>query len=266
MPRSANGSAVTVTGTASDVGGQVGGVEVSLDGGQTWHPANGRVSWTYTGSVKGFGPMQISARAVDDSGNLQATPTTITVQASCPCTLFPQTATPLVVANVDPSAIELGTKFTSDSDGWVTGVRFYKAATNTGQHIGRLWSAAGVKLAEVAFSGESASGWQEATFSAPVEVSAGSTYVVSYFAPNGNYSSDRQFFQTAYDAAPLHAPQDGAQGSNGVFRYGATGGFPTSGFQATNYWVDAVFTTTGPPDSTPPQASRHRSGGGSGQR
>ncbi len=37
------GSPVTITGTATDAGGGVvGGVEVSVDGGATWHPADGR--------------------------------------------------------------------------------------------------------------------------------------------------------------------------------------------------------------------------------
>ena len=36
-------SVVTIQGTASDVGGVVAGVEVSTDGGTTWHRATGRV-------------------------------------------------------------------------------------------------------------------------------------------------------------------------------------------------------------------------------
>ena len=40
------GTAVAITGTALDTGGGVvGGVEVSVDGGTTWHPAVGRESW-----------------------------------------------------------------------------------------------------------------------------------------------------------------------------------------------------------------------------
>ena len=35
-------------------------------------------------------------------------------------------------------------KFRSDIDGYVTGVRFYKAAANTGTHVGTLWSSTGV--------------------------------------------------------------------------------------------------------------------------
>src|SRR5262249_20324830 len=43
------GVPVTITGTATDAGGGgVGGVEVSTDGGWTWHPASGRGTWTYT--------------------------------------------------------------------------------------------------------------------------------------------------------------------------------------------------------------------------
>ncbi len=44
-------------------------------------------------------------------------------------------------------------KFTSDIAGLVTGVRFYKAPTNTGTHIGSLWSATGTLLATATFSG-----------------------------------------------------------------------------------------------------------------
>ena len=45
------------------------------------------------------------------------------------------------------SSVELGVKFTSDSTGAITGIRFYKAATNTGTHIGSLWTAGGTLLA-----------------------------------------------------------------------------------------------------------------------
>ena len=50
-----NGSSVTTTGTASDTGGgRVAAVEVSTDGGSTWHPATGTTSWSYAFSVGGF--------------------------------------------------------------------------------------------------------------------------------------------------------------------------------------------------------------------
>jgi hypothetical protein len=66
------GSSVTVQGTAVDSGGgRVGGVEVSLDSGASWHPATGRESWTYAGPAAGG---QVRSRAVDDSGNLEGRP------------------------------------------------------------------------------------------------------------------------------------------------------------------------------------------------
>ena len=40
------------------------------------------------------------------------------------------------------------------------------------------------------FANETASGWQEAKFAKPIAIAANTTYVASYFAPNGHYSSD----------------------------------------------------------------------------
>ena len=37
-------------------------------------------------------------------------------------------------------------KFRSDTTGFITGVRYYKLANNTGTHIGSLWSAGGTNL------------------------------------------------------------------------------------------------------------------------
>ncbi len=88
-------------------------------------------------------------------------------------------------------------KFTSSVAGFVTGVRFYKGAGNGGTHVGSLWTTGGTLLATATFTGESASGWQTVTFSSPVAVSAGTTYVASYFAPQGNYAFTANYFTSA---------------------------------------------------------------------
>jgi len=45
----ADGTPVTISGTATDSGGGVvAGVEISTDGGTTWHPATGTSNWTYS--------------------------------------------------------------------------------------------------------------------------------------------------------------------------------------------------------------------------
>ena len=63
-----------LTGSAADGGGGVvAAVEVSVDGGATWHPAVGRTSWRYEwrpGQVTS--EVSVLTRAVDDSGNLEA--------------------------------------------------------------------------------------------------------------------------------------------------------------------------------------------------
>ncbi|HEY9474960.1 MAG TPA: N,N-dimethylformamidase beta subunit family domain-containing protein, partial [Mycobacteriales bacterium] len=249
----ANGTTVTLSGTASDNGGgRVGAVEVSTDGGTTWHPAKGTTSWTYAWSPSGSGQVTVKTRATDDSGNSETPSAGRTFTIACPCSVFGSLSTPSVTSSNDAHATELGMKFRADVDGWVTGVRFYKGAGNTGTHTGTLWSASGQQLATATFSNETASGWQSVSFSGPVPVTAGTTYVVSYFAPAGHYAADAGWFASSDTVSPpLRALANGVDGPNGVFRYD-TSGFPTSTFSSTNYWVDVTFTTTAPPDSSAP--------------
>lgn len=166
-------------------------------------------------------------------------------ELTCPCTIWAPTSVPPIVDDNDLAATEVGTRFRSDADGYITGIRFYKAPLNTGTHTGRLWSQTGTLLASVTFTNETASGWQEATFAAAVPITAHTTYVVSYHAPVGHYTGTDGFFaQTALDRPPLHGLQDGVDGANGVYRYGAGGVFPTSTYLSEGYWVDVVFNTT----------------------
>jgi len=251
---------VNITGTASDVGGVVGGVEVSTDDGATWHPATGRASWSYSWQTpSGGATATIRTRATDDSANTETPSAGITVTVGsgpppppgdCPCTIWPSTATPAVAADPDSNSVELGVKFTANQNGQVSGVRFYKGAANTGAHVGKLWSSAGTLLASATFSGETASGWQQVNFSPPVSITAGTTYVASYYAPVGRYSLDENYFTAATVRGPLTALADGTSGGNGVYRYGTGGGFPNSSFNASNYWVDVVFNPGA--DTTPP--------------
>ena len=60
-----------ISGTAQDTDGQVAGVEVSVDNGLSWHPANGCETWSYEWLPAQPGTVTILSRAVDDSGNLE---------------------------------------------------------------------------------------------------------------------------------------------------------------------------------------------------
>ncbi len=146
----------------------------------------------------------------------------------------------MVASVADPNSVEVGMRFSADRSGQITGLRFYKGASNVGTHIGTLWTAGGTQLARATFSGESASGWQQVSFSSPVSVTAGTTYVASYHTA-GYYSASQGQFSGAIDNAPLHAPADTTGAPNGVYAYGASPAFPSATYASTNYFVDVVF-------------------------
>ncbi|GAA3796642.1 DUF4082 domain-containing protein [Cellulomonas soli] len=241
----ANGTSLTVSGTATDAGGRVAGVEVSLDGGTTWHPATGTATWTYTGVLSGNGAVQVLARGIDDSANIgQAVTRSLTT--ACPCSIYGQSV-PAVASVDDSTPVELGLTFTPQAGGFVTAIRFYKGTGNTGTHVGSLWSATGTRLATVTFTGETASGWQTAQLSSAVAVQAGTSYVVSYTAPQGRYAAQSgAFWYTGRSAPPLSVA--GGFGATGAGVYAAPGQFPTLTWGASQYYVDVLFSAT---DSTP---------------
>jgi len=164
---------------------------------------------------------------------------------TCPCTIWPNTATPGTPDTDQSQPVELGVKFTSISSGFITGIRFYKGVNNTGTHVGNLWSSTGTLLASTTFTGESASGWQQVNFSSPVAITANTVYVASYFSPTGDFAVDRNYFNVATNNPPLQALQNGASGPNAVYNYGSSSAFPTTSFSASNYWVDVVFNGSG---------------------
>jgi hypothetical protein len=250
----ADGSQVTVSGTASDTGGVVAGVEVSTDGGSTWHPASGTTSWSYTWTAHGAPSTTVKARAVDDSGNLQSSLPSVGVDIACPCMMAGPNVTPWTVDQQDGSPVEVGVKFKADLDGTITGVRFYKATGNTGTHVGNLWTASGTLLARGTFSGETASGWQQLTFTTPVDITAGTTYIASYYAPRGHYSASSAYYYapspfggSTLDSPPLHAVSANRGGGNGVYAYAGDTTFPTSTYNGENYAVDVTFVPKLPP-------------------
>ena len=113
---------------------------------------------------------------------------------------------------------QLGLTFISSVSGYVTGLRYYKSSTNTGQHLGYLWSSTGNLLASVTFTNESASGWQQANFPTPIAINANIPYIVSYWSARGHYADDAGYFATSgVTNQMLYAPPDGQYGPNGSY-------------------------------------------------
>ena len=154
-------------------------------------------------------------------------------------------AVPDTPADSDGAAVELGMKFRSTVAGKVTGVRFYKGAGNTGTHVGHLWSSSGAKLASVTFTAETDSAWQVARLATPVSIAPNTTYIISYYAPDGHYAGDNGGLSTAKNAGVLKGLANGEDGPNGVYRYGAGAAAPVDSYQSSNYFVDVVFRADG---------------------
>jgi hypothetical protein len=195
-------------------------------------------STSYTLTINGG-----SAGVKDSAGNALATDvssafTTLNTSAT-PVGLWSNSTTPGSADSGDGSSIELGVRFRASSDGFITGLKFYKSAANTGTHTGSLWSSTGQLLATGTFTNETASGWQTLTFASPVAITAGTTYVTSYHTNSGHYAVNRSSFASQFTSGPLTVLANG-----GVFLYGA-GGFPSQSYQSSNYWVDPLFIAVG---------------------
>jgi hypothetical protein len=152
----------------------------------------------------------------------------------------------------DGQSIQVGVKFRSSQNGFIRGIRYYKGAGSTGSRIGQLWSRSGALLASEPFDNETASGWQEVLFNNPFAISKDTTYIATCFSPSGDYAITTNYFTQAVVNGPLRGLANGEDGPNAVFTFSSIPMFPTSSFNAGNYWVDVVFSETSGPDSYPP--------------
>lgn len=240
------GQKVTVTGTASDLGGgRVAGVEVSFDNGLSWWKAEGRETWSYTWTAPAAGAYTIRSRAADDSLNLEAPATGTTVSVTLPATnsFWTYAADPVVEWEMEINPIEVGVRFQATTNGTIDAIRFYKGAANISAHSVRLWTADGTLLASAASTGETLSGWQTVTLASPIAITAGTTYVASYHT-RSYYAVDASYFTTPRTSGFLTAPVNA-----GVYAYGDAGSFPAQSHNSSNYWVDVAFSAA--PNQTP---------------
>jgi hypothetical protein len=195
---------------------------------------------TYTATIKGgtAGVKDVANNALVNNYSWSFTTFVNTIS------IFDPNVLPEVpLAGGDP--LEVGFRFRTSQNGYITGLRFYKGLGNDGTHIGHLWTNTGTKLTEATFSQETASGWQQVLFTTPVAVTAGNTYVASYFSTAGLYAYTNNYFTHAYENGPLRALADGEDGGNGVYTYAPTSTFPTNTFLSSNYFVDVLFATAG---------------------
>jgi hypothetical protein len=211
-------------------------------------------SGAITGTPSATGTFNFTARVTDTSNPVKTASNALSIVIAAPAstvTIWPSNAVPGLVDGGADSSVELGVKFRSDVAGNITGIRFYKASGNTGTHTANLWSSTGTRIATATFTNETASGWQQANFAAPVAITANTVYVASYHCNNGHYSADVNYFASSgVDNPPLHALANGVSGGNGVYAYGTGALFPNQTWNAANYWIDVAFQPGA--DSAPP--------------
>jgi hypothetical protein len=222
-----------------------------VQGATTYDPPSRIATFTPAAALAFGQTYTVRIAATGTSGTPMAEPATFTFTTSehgNVSTLFAPGDLPDVASSGDAGGITLGVRFAPTVDGTVVGVRYYQGPGNTGPHTGTLYSAGGDELAKANFAASNGSGWQSVEFATPVEVTAGTSYVVAYWAPNGNYAVSQNFFATGWTNADgaLTAPA----GANGLYVYGSDA-FPTSTYNATNYWVDPMFVPAGDPPGPP---------------
>jgi hypothetical protein len=244
VPTNVTASAVTSSGftvswTASTDAVGVTGYSVQLDG-TTYGTTTGATTLAVSGRAASTA-YSVRVQARDAAGNFSGLSTAITATTSAlatggtPVNLF-SAQTPSTTDANDNQGITLTTRFVSDVDGNVTGVRFYRSVTAPTSAIGVLYSDAGVELARATF-GTLTTGWNSVTFATPVGTTAGSYYRAGY------WSSGPYVYSSAVFASPVVNAH--LTGTGGYYGYSAS---PASGNQQFNdngYFADVLFVVTG---------------------
>ena len=162
--------------------------------------------------------------------------------ASCPCSLITGTPDKIHLPVTDdrsgagPFSYELGTKIVATAPAQLLAIRYYRDSSETGTHIGRVWSSTGTLLASVTFQNETSSGWQQQALTTPLPLTVGQTYVVS-IGINAYFVMTNFGLQNQLTNGPIST--DVSDGKNGVIGSSA-GVFPTASWQSSSYYVDAV--------------------------
>jgi hypothetical protein len=170
----------------------------------------------------------------------------INVNDVAPVSLFTtQAPTQPNFTDVPVADYELGTKFSSSVAGTITGIRYWRAASETGTHTGRIWSSTGTLLASVVFTGDTGSGWKTQTLATPLAITAGTTYTVSVNA-NTYYADTPGGHAAAINNGALTAPIGAGTYNN------TPGAFPSAVYQNESYFRDIVFVPGAAPPLTVP--------------
>ena len=234
-------------------GGLVGGVEVSTDGGATWHPATGRGSLDlHLHARRRPAPPTIQAprrrrQRATSRRRRRPSPSPSGRRADpCPCTIWPGDRHARRRTDPDTGAVELGVKFRARRRGYshrhpvLQGHREHRhprrAPVDQHRHPARPPSPSPARPR---------SGWQQATLRHPGRDHG--RHHLRRLLLRAQRPLRRRRATTSPPRrptrGPLHRPAGRHRRRQRRLPYTATGGgFPNQTYQSANYWVDVVFT------------------------
>ena len=147
---------------ASAVVSVTGPGNVAVAGSTVYTDATKTVTFTPSAALAGNTPYSVSVTATDLGGHGHDRPGAVVVHHRGRRRVVPvqpvrrhRRRRPSPSVN-DPNSVEVGMRFSADRSGQISGLRFYKGASNVGTHVGTLWTSTGTQLARATFTGESA--------------------------------------------------------------------------------------------------------------
>ena len=138
-----------------------------------------------------------------------------------------------------PPDRELGMVFRTIVSGYIYAIRFYKSTTdNAPTHTGRIWDVVSQNLlAVVSFSSVVSNGWNEQLLLTPLQVTAGTKYVVTVNSQDGSFAET-----SAYE----YSSDDGNIIAEATLFTNTIGVFPAQTNGLRNHYRDIVFSPCTP--------------------
>jgi hypothetical protein len=164
--------------------------------------------------------------------------------------LFEDTTGPVSDFDNSGTAICVAMEFRITAPGDLRGIRYWRATTAMPNNAtGRVYKVTGqsaVSGTDVTFAAGSNTGWIEATFTNPVNITVDDRYVVVVRMPNGRYCATNSYWDSGDGSLGKTNGILRAENTNdtemvgqGTFVEGAMA-FPTGNGNGTNYWVDII--------------------------
>lgn len=168
--------------------------------------------------------------------------------------------------STDP--LTVGLEVRCDTACWVTDLRWWQPAGGTTSSSARtvsLYRATGVSTGALLYSGSSSPGgatdaWIDHTMSAPVQLAAGSTYILTVWHPSGGWPMYTNWFEpggpgaSSLTVGPVTIPTSSASGFGGQGRYDFGTGpsdYPQDFYANAQFWLDFIVTDVDPGGGAP---------------